>query len=413
MTQPLSAALDERHLTAGLPALGSCTLRVTVADRSVTVVVTDGQVTIRDTDDGDPEPDVTFALKRADWESFCQNPPPRGYTTAQAVRATLNGACVHGDGEIWARYAGLVDRLVEALRTDAVGPRPDRNAAPPAPALGRSPIEAGYLNVDVDGETRRIFVESSGSGQVVLCLHTAGADSRQFRHLMEDEGLISRYRFVAFDMPWHGRSDPPDDWSTQTYRLDTRTYAATILAVMDALELERPILLGCSMGGSIGLYMSARYGDRFSGVCALEGGLGNPSRFVPWTNHIGLDHSQFLTSWVGGLIAPNSPTGPRNQTLWGYAQGGPGVYQGDTYFYSRDLPEHTADLPKATCSLWVFSGEYDYSATTEMSREAAERLGGELVVMKGSGHFPMSEDPAVFRGYVVPVLDEITAASKA
>jgi pimeloyl-ACP methyl ester carboxylesterase len=93
------------------------------------------------------------------------------------------------------------------------------------------------------------------------------------------------------------------------------------------------------------------------------------------------------------------------QTLWGYAQSGPGVYQGDTYFYSEDLPRYAGDLTPAACPLYVFSGEYDYSATTEMSQEAADRLGGELVVMHGKGHFPMSEDPKGFAQYLRPVLD--------
>jgi pimeloyl-ACP methyl ester carboxylesterase len=122
-----------------------------------------------------------------------------------------------------------------------------------------------------------------------------------------------------------------------------------------------------------------------------------------------VDHSTFLTSWVGGLIAPTSPDGPRNQTLWGYAQSGPGVYQGDTYFYSQDLPKHAQDLSPATCPLYVFSGEYDYSATTEMSRDAAQRLGGELVDMRTKGHFPMSEDPVGFAGYLYPVLEKLTS----
>jgi pimeloyl-ACP methyl ester carboxylesterase len=86
------------------------------------------------------------------------------------------------------------------------------------------------------------------------------------------------------------------------------------------------------------------------------------------------------------------------------------VYQGDTHFYSRDLPLHTEDLGPARCPLYVFSGEYDYSATTEMSRAAAEKLGGELIVMPGRGHFPMSEDPEGFAEYLLPVLDRIAAA---
>jgi pimeloyl-ACP methyl ester carboxylesterase len=85
------------------------------------------------------------------------------------------------------------------------------------------------------------------------------------------------------------------------------------------------------------------------------------------------------------------------------------VYQGDTYFYSQDLPRHAQDLSPATCPLYVFSGEYDYSATTDMSRDAAQRLGGELVDMRTKGHFPMSEDPVGFAGYLYPVLEKLTS----
>ena len=404
VTREMLEALNEGSLTDGLPALGTTSMNVTVGDIVLTVSVDDGTLEVIE---GSREAQFSYTLDQETWNGFCADPPARSYTTAQSVYAALGGSCVSGDRTAWATYAPILDRLLETLRAQVVGPRPARNEEP-APTRAVSPIVGGYLQLDVAGTSNRIYFETAGEGQSVLCLHTAGADSRQFRHLMEDEELTSRYRFVAFDMPWHGRSDPPTEWATTTYALTTETYAATVLAFMDALALDRPVLMGCSMGGAIALYLASQNGDRFIGVCALEGGLGNPGRFVPWSNHLEVDHSAFLTSWVGGLISPSSPSGPRNQTLWGYAQSGPGVYQGDTYFYCNDLPEKAANLTPATCPLWVFSGEYDYSATTEMSRAAAEKLGGQLVEMPGSGHFPMSEDPAVFRSFLVPVLDKIT-----
>lgn len=407
-----AARLSSVALTDGLPALGKCSMRVTIGDRSFDVVIDDGSVVVADSGKAGSDCDFAYSVDEPTWEAFCSNPPPRGYTSAQSIYATLNGACVTGDRVAWAAYSTILDRFFEALREVASGPRPVRSDNPSPMRTTRSPIVGGYVHLTVAGEGRRVYYESAGEGQTVLALHTAGADSRQFRHLMEDSELTARYRFIAFDMPWHGRSDPPDDWATSTYALTTDTYAATIVAFMDELELDRPVLMGCSMGGAIALYMASKHGDLFSGVCALEGGLGNPGRFVPWTNHIEVDHSHFLTSWVGGLIAPSSPEGPRNQTLWGYAQSGPGVYQGDTYFYSNDLPQHAANLTPATCPLWIFSGEYDYSATTEMSREAAEKLGGQLVEMRGSGHFPMAEDPVVFRSHLAPVLDKISESPR-
>ena len=59
------------------------------------------------------------------------------------------------------------------------------------------PIVGRYLPVDIDGERHRIFIEEAGSGIPLLCLHTAGNDTRQFRHIMNDprdHRAISRHR---------------------------------------------------------------------------------------------------------------------------------------------------------------------------------------------------------------------------
>ena len=71
------------------------------------------------------------------------------------------------------------------------------------------PIVGHYLTVSSDGVDYRIYVEEAGSGVPLLCLHTAGADSRQYRHLLNDSEVTQRFRVVAFDLPWHGRSNPP------------------------------------------------------------------------------------------------------------------------------------------------------------------------------------------------------------
>lgn len=72
------------------------------------------------------------------------------------------------------------------------------------------PITGRYLTVEVAGAKRRIYFEEAGTGQPVLCLHTAGADTRQWRHLMNDAGVTQSHRLIAFDMPWHGKSLPPE-----------------------------------------------------------------------------------------------------------------------------------------------------------------------------------------------------------
>ncbi len=124
------------------------------------------------------------------------------------------------------------------------------------------PITGSYFSVAIEGAAHRIFVEEGGAGVPLLCLHTAGADSRQYRHLLNDGAVTDRFRVIAFDLPYHGRSTPPDGWWLKKYRLTTASYLAMIRAVWLALGLERPVVMGCSMGGAIVLKLAAELSGR-------------------------------------------------------------------------------------------------------------------------------------------------------
>ena len=78
-----------------------------------------------------------------------------------------------------------------------------------------------YLHLTVAGVDYRVYFEESGEGVPLLLQHTAGSDGRQWRHLLEDEWLTERFRVVAYDLPFHGKSLPPsgEAWWAQEYRL--------------------------------------------------------------------------------------------------------------------------------------------------------------------------------------------------
>jgi pimeloyl-ACP methyl ester carboxylesterase len=71
------------------------------------------------------------------------------------------------------------------------------------------PIVARYLHLPVDGEDLRLYFEEAGQGHPLVCLYTAGADTCQYRHILADERILKRWRVIAFDMPYHGKSNPP------------------------------------------------------------------------------------------------------------------------------------------------------------------------------------------------------------
>ena len=56
----------------------------------------------------------------------------------------------------------------------------------------------------------------------------------------------------------------------------------------------------------------------------------------------------------------------------------------------------------------MLTGEYDWSNTPEMSQKTADKIeGGKHEAMKGLGHFPATENPKVFVGYLLKAVKHI------
>ncbi|MSP66657.1 MAG: alpha/beta hydrolase [Alphaproteobacteria bacterium] len=278
------------------------------------------------------------------------------------------------------------------------------------------PIVARYLNVEIEGERHRLFFEEAGAGIPLLCLHTAGSDSRQFRHLMTDAAITDRFRVIAFDLPWHGKSGAPDDWRDREYRLSTASYLAAIRAFVAALGLARVVALGCSMSGRIVLELARADTDRFRAVIGLQSSAAPTSRpgglGLEWLHHPEVHGGELAIAWVSGLIAPMSPDDARWETLWAYGQSGPGVFKGDLHFYGQDgdFTATLGEIDTRRCPVYLLTGEYDYSVTPADTGATAARIeGARFQPMPCLGHFPMSEHPARFREHLLPVLAEIVA----
>jgi len=274
------------------------------------------------------------------------------------------------------------------------------------------PITGRYLGLTLGGRRHRLYFEEAGLGIPLVCLHTAGAHGTQYRHLMNDPDVTRQFRVLAFDMPWHGKSLPPAGWQDEEYRLSTAAYTEMILAFCEALALERPVALGCSIGGKIVLELARVHARRFRALIGLEAA----DYQQPWYDDTGWLHrpdvhgGEVCGGLMSGLIAPQSPSETRWETLWMYMQSGPGVFKGDLFFYRQegDFRDRVGSIDTAHCPLYLLTGEYDFSCTPDDTRRTADKIpGARLTVMKEIGHFPMSENPAQFRKYLLPLLEEI------
>jgi pimeloyl-ACP methyl ester carboxylesterase len=277
------------------------------------------------------------------------------------------------------------------------------------------PITGRYVTVAVEGRRQRIYVEIAGQGQPVLCLHTAGADTRQWRHILTDEALTTSHQFFAFDMPWHGKSLPPEGFETEEYLLTTTTYIATILAVAQALNLDCPILAGCSMGGRIALQLAALHPERFAGFIAIEASdFQAPWYDIDWFDRPDAHGGEMGAALVSTNISPHGPKEERWNTLWMFMQSGPGVFRGDLHFYTTDdsLIGRLGKIDTKRTPVHFLVGAYDMTCTPEDAARTAKAItGATITVMPELGHFPMSEHPAGFRPYFADALLRMKTAS--
>jgi pimeloyl-ACP methyl ester carboxylesterase len=390
------------------------TFMIEVSDTGYLVRVQDGRI-VSVTRGTFITPNYSFALRapKEAWESFWQPMPKPG---CNDIFALFKRGLLRIEGDLHPFMANL-------LYFKGVLESPRRAKEPPTWSLARKPSESGasprfepvtgrYLHLDLLGRPHRLYVEEAGQGIPLLCLHTAGSDGRQFRGLMNDPRVTGNFRVIAFDMPWHGKSSPPTGWQDEEYRLTSRDYVQMICEVSNALGLDKPVAMGRSIGGRIALYLAHQCPERFRAIIGLESSPHvAPYYDVSWLNRPDVHGGEVCAGVVSGLVAPTAPDEHRWETLWHYLQGGPGVFKGDLHFYKvdGDIRDKVDQIDGRKANLYLLTGEYDYSCTTEATLDIAKRTGAEATIMKDLGHFPMSEDPPLFVSYLLPVLETIRA----
>ena len=361
-------------------------------------------------------PSSSFALRaaEAEWEKFWSSRPPPGSHDLMALikRHVLR---VEGNLQIFMANLRYFKEALAKLRATGAQTAPARaQAALPGSggvSVAFEPIIGRYMHLDLLGRAHRIYLEQAGEGTPLLCLHTAGSDGRQYRALMNDARITSRHRVIVFDMPWHGKSSPPSGWHDEEYQLTSAQYTTMILKIMTALELDRPILIGCSIGGRIALHLALEHPEAFRAIIGLQAGAHvDPYYDLNFLHRPDVHGGEVCAAVVSGLVGPDAPDDGRWETLWHYMQGGPGVFKGDLHFYKLDgdIRGRVARIDPSRCPLFLLSGEYDYSCTPEETLGVANSIPGcEVTIIKGLGHFPMSENPAEFLEHLLPVLEKI------
>jgi len=110
----------------------------------------------------------------------------------------------------------------------------------------------------VNGKTRIYYEVVDGDGPTLVLHHGLSASGTSWHEFGYVEPLRQDYRLVLIDARGHGRSDKPHD--PESYTAPQLT--GDVLAVLDAVDVERAHYFGFSLGARIGFDLAGRAPDR-------------------------------------------------------------------------------------------------------------------------------------------------------
>ena len=108
-----------------------------------------------------------------------------------------------------------------------------------------------------------------GTGRPVVLLHGL-ASSCHIWDLVAPN-LAEDFSVIAVDQRGHGLSDKPESG------YDFASVGRDLLGVIQARELERPVIVGHSWGADVALEFAVAYPENASGICFVDGGMIEPS----------------------------------------------------------------------------------------------------------------------------------------
>ena len=112
------------------------------------------------------------------------------------------------------------------------------------------------------------YVKWGTEGTPIVCAHGLTANAYCFQAFADN--LAADHQVFAYDLRGRGDSDKPQQGYT------VPLHAVDLAGLIDKLGLERPVLIGHSLGALIALYFAAHYPDKLSKLVLIDAGTPLP-----------------------------------------------------------------------------------------------------------------------------------------
>lgn len=253
-------------------------------------------------------------------------------------------------------------------------------------------------------------------GPYLLAVHGGpGMDHAYFRPWLDF--LAESARLVYLDLPGHGQSEPPADYSLEAM-------ADALDALRSELAAERVLLLGSSYGGFVSLVYALRHAQHVAGLLLVDTAAsygfraeslevarqrGTPEMLHAldrlWNDALGSD-AEFERDWTT-ILPLYFHAAPADQVQR--------IAAATTYrlatrkavlptFRNYDVRDRLGDI---SAPALVIVGQHDWITSVGQAQALASGLPkARLVVFEQSGHAPFVDEPETFqrvvRDWVIP-----------
>lgn len=265
-----------------------------------------------------------------------------------------------------------------------------------------------------------IHYKEMGAGErTFILLHGFGASTYSWREVMDD--LTQYGRVIAYDRPAFGLTERPmpEDWIENPYGM--KANVELLRGLMDALEIEKAILVGNSAGGGVAVAFGLEYPERVESLILVDPGVGGgrgpqfpawalPLMWTPQMRHLGQlmmrDYQESLPQTIqrGWFDQSKLTDETRQEPLKIFK-----IKNWDRAFYELTFapayPELRPLLPQLTVPVIIVAGAEDRLIRSWYFEAVSKEIpDAKLSLIPSCGHVPQEECPREFMKEVVNYL---------
>jgi pimeloyl-ACP methyl ester carboxylesterase len=238
--------------------------------------------------------------------------------------------------------------------------------------------------------------DEGGTGPAVVLIHGHPFSRRMWAGQLDS--LSDAFRVVAPDLPGYG--DSPARGATIT----PRGLADAVVELMDAIGVDRAVVVGLSLGGLVAMELGLGHPDRVSGVVLTattaapltpeEAEMRRSTAALLERDGM-LDHALEMAGRLFGPAARRDPelVLPILETMLRTSPAGAAA----ALRGRAERPPYHELLPSLRVPALVLAGDADFFSTAEITAQLVAALPGpEVVILPGIGHMPNLEAPDRF-----------------